>query len=763
MRVIYGKVPSYEEHIKIMNIANECGVSVDTARLLFCRGIDSVDSAKRFLSPGKHGFHNPFDLSDMSNALERIESAKNRGERVLIFGDYDVDGVCATTILYNALKIYGITPRTEIPEREDGYGLNIDLIEKIYEKDPIDLIITVDCGISDAEKIETLKSRGIDVVVTDHHEPPEFLPDCIKINPKISGQKYPFKGLCGAGVAYKLAYALIGKRADEFLDYVALATIADNMELLDENRDIVTEGLKIFNSKKLRLEFKYLIGENSRQITSQMLAYTISPRVNAGGRRGDAHTSLKLFLTTCEQEKFDLAVKLNSYNMERQTDCEDIYKQACQKIIDQDLIRDDIILVYDESWNAGSIGIVASKLVEEFGRPVIIFASHDGALKGSARSVDGVNVLQAITACKDLLVVFGGHSQAAGVTVKKENFESLRVAINDYVRTVYGKMDVEKKIYAEWNMENEFPIRFARELELLEPFGIGNKKPYFTTNVNSVKSNPLKANSPHYSFKTNVCEMLHFNGYADTERLAQPITKTIVFEPNLSVFKGREYLKGYVKSVIVNKDDLSKLKYHSFETQLKTLLNQGDICDIKKVDKDIIGNFSYGTIYALFDYKNLSEYPTLKNLSISAYEPADKTVSDTVILCPTSLPLGYKRVIYLDKPLYTLNGEVESLIIDSNLTNTAMEELSVDRTDFAGVFNALRSMCGKEFCSSSWAYEKYQPLLNGYTFVLGAEVFFELGFFYVKDGLLRQDVKIKNALTNSKLYSKICLLKGVVC
>lgn len=755
MKVLYGKVPTAEDYKTIMTISSECGVSTDTARLLFCRNIDAVEKAKVFLNPGKHAFKDPFLLSGMCEAVDRIRTARDNGERVLIFGDYDADGVCATTVLYNSLKMFGIVADTVIPERDDGYGLNESIISELHAINPIGLIITVDCGISDAEKISTLKAYGIDIIVTDHHEPPEILPDCIKINPKLDGQAYPFDGLCGAGVAYKLGVALIGDRADSLLDYVALATVADSMELNGENRDIVYEGLKLFNGNRVRSEFKYLIGDGTKQVTAQTLAYAVAPRINAGGRMGDASTSLKLFLTTDENEKYNLAVKLNEYNIARQVECDNIYRQAKEKIKLEGALADDIILVYDHNWRTGFVGIVASRLAEEFARPVIVFAGHGEYLKGSARSIDGLNIFEAINSAKDILVGFGGHSQAAGVTVETANFETLKKLLNAYVKEYYGKLDVTKKIYAEWNINEPFPMRFARELELLEPFGVGNRKPLFTTEIGETNVSPLKKDSPHYTFKTKTMEMLDFNGEKDLSVLELPVSKKIVFEPNLSVFNKREYLKGYVKAVVPDYSDISVLKYRIFENELKKLKSDTYSEPLPATDADL-QSAGYCTLFAASDAENIKLYPDL-NLPVSVFEPEGKDLSDCIVISPSRIPDGYSKVVYLDKPLCAVG---DNCVCFNGVSGYNMiDDISTDRSDFAAMFSVMRSLCGKEYRGSAWAYEKYLPDVDGFMFVFAAEVFLELGIFYVKDGVLRQDVKIKNALTNSKVYSKICLIK----
>ncbi len=756
MKIIYGNQPSNEDFNTIMQIATDCGISTDTARLLFCRNVNTVEKAKRFLNAGKSGFIDPFLLSDMSVAVERITKARDRKERVLVFGDYDADGVCATTVLYNSLKMFGITPLTVIPERADGYGLNQDVVLNIHTQTPIDLIITVDCGISDSEKIEVLKNYGIDVIVTDHHEPPEILPNCPKINPKLSGQAYPFDGLCGAGVAYKLGYALIGDRANKLLDYVALATVADSMDLVSENRDIVTEGLKLFNAKTLRLEFKYLLGDTFKQITAQTLAYTLAPRINAGGRMGDANSSLRLLLSTDEEEKYNLAIKLNEYNIARQVECDNIYKQAKEKLKADGSLKEDMLLVYDENWSTGFVGIVASRLVEEFSRPAIVFAGYGEYLKGSARSVDGLNIFDAINSAKDLLVGFGGHAQAAGVTVEKTKFEILKARLNEYVKTNHGKLDVERKIAVEWEINTQFSLRFARELDMLEPFGVGNRKPLFATSVCGVKSSPLKQGSPHYSIKTPAIEMLDFNGEGRVSALALPLPKKLVFEPNLSVFNGRENIKGYLKGIVTDYTDLPALKYLTFENEISKLKNDY-VAELKQATPQDLNGKGYCTLYSLSDAENLALYPDLK-LPVSVFAPENKDFTDCLVISPKFIPDGYTKVVYLDKPI-SVAGDVESYCFSQIDGCKWLDKISTDRSAFTETFNVLRTLCGRDFSGSAWAFDRYSPTLNGFQFIFATEVFFELGIFYIKDGKLFQDVKVKNALTNSKVYSKICIIK----
>ncbi len=591
MKVVYGKVLNREEESLIKDIASQCGILFDTARLLYCRNVDTVDKAKEFLSPGKKHFHSPMLFNQMQSIVSRIDYARQNGETVLVCGDYDADGICATTILYNCLTEYGVNTLYIVPEREGGYGLDLNKIEEICSETVVDLIITVDCGISEQEKIAELMDVGIDVIVTDHHEPPENLPNCLIINPKLKGCGYPFDGLSGAGVAYKLGYALIGCRADKYLDFVALATVADSMDLVGENRSLVAEGLKLFNSPSLRTAFRFLIGEGvNKQITSQTLAYTIAPRVNAGGRMGDANASLKLFIAEKQNEIYDLAIKLNNYNAMRQTKCEAIYKEAKEIIEKKALYNKSAILIANEEWSTGFVGIVAAKLVEDYNKPVIVFAGHLGFYKGSARSVPEINIYDAICLAKDCLIAFGGHSQAAGVSVEKKNFSLFYDKLCEIIDKEQDKIKNEKEIYVEWETTDRFSLRFAKEINMLEPFGTGNKKPFFAIRERKVLSNPLRKGSPHYAFKTNALDILDFNGENNVLKLSLPVGKTLIYEPNYSVFKGEEQVKGYLKQIVLDQFDLSSISHYLFYSKILSFSNDKILLDFELDESNLVNN-----------------------------------------------------------------------------------------------------------------------------------------------------------------------------
>ena len=760
MQIVYGEKLNKEKESLVSAISQECGVLKDTARLLVYRNIQNVEQAKNFLNPSKNNFHNPYLFSQMQTAVDVINEVVNKGGNILIFGDYDADGICATTTLNFALNEMGITPILIVPERDDGYGLSVEKILSIHSKTPIDLLITVDCGISEKQAIEQLKEKGICVIVTDHHEPPNILPDCIIINPKTIGETYPFDGLCGAGVAYKLATALIGEKAEKYLDIVAVATVADSMQLTGENRDIVFEGLKLFNNGNMRPVFKYLLGESDKQVNAGSLAWVIAPRVNAGGRMGDANASLKLFISKDENQIKSLSKMLNEYNVLRQTECERVFEQAILQIKQKELYRNPAICVVGEDWSAGVVGIVASKVVEAYNRPAIIFAKQDGHLKGSARSVDHINIFNAIDSAKEHLIDFGGHSQAAGVSVEIEKFEHFYGALNEYIYKLYGDVELDKKIYCDWEIKTPVSLDFAREINLLEPFGVGNKKPVFCTEVdNLLQVFPLKENSPHYTFYTKAMQMLYFNAENSLELLNLPVKKKIIFDVNYSVFRSTESVKGFVKQVIPDYNDLAFLSPYLLRDQLLNLLNEQ--CELKEIDyKKGLVEKGYGTVYAISNVETLNKYDT-NGLSIHLFSPEQSAGRNCIVFALRDLPEEYKKVVYLDKPIACKQTHAEQYLVKGINAFESLKNLDFSRETFGQIYNYLCGFCDKPFYNSAWFVTANNCPFDKTLVLIASEVFLELGFFTIEKGKLIRQQGEKNALTNSVIYSKILNIKGV--
>ena len=756
MKIVYGKNLTPEQSNLVWEISKNCSISFETARLLFYRNITSVQDAKRFLNAGKEQFYNPFDLSGVKEAVDRITFAKEKNQNVLIYGDYDADGICSTATLYYCLKDFGINARFTVPEREEGYGLNVEKIECLNKIEKIDLIITVDCGVSDGEKIEILKQKGYDVIVTDHHEVPKVLPNCIVINPKAPNQKYPFNGLAGCGVAFKLGSALIREKAYDYLDIVALATFADSMDLVDENRAIVVEGLKIFN-ENIRPCFKMLLQDTTKTITSQTLVYAIAPRINAGGRMGDAESAMKLLTSSNYEEISILADKLNVYNIERQACCDLVYEKAKEIIASNKLYKKEIILVKHPDWQVGVIGIVAARLVEEFSRPVIVFAEDNGNLKGSCRSVGNFNIYEILEKAKDLYIAFGGHSQAAGLTISKENFLRLEKTLCNLIKEKSDEISYEKEIFVDWEVNSFDNFSFAKEISLLEPFGVGNRKPYFSIVANKLNLVPMKNNSSHYTFNVDEFSLIDFNGDNDVFELQLPLKKTLIFELNYSVFKGREYVKGFLKDYVLDYSNLSSLDEFLFEEEvkkIKTSQNIYSLGDINAIDVSVRQGF--GTLYVLNDFRNLTKFE-LNNVNVYINNIPENNFQNSVLVCPKYIPTGFDRIIYLDNPIFLLETNVKSYVNQENVKNNLFSNINLDREVYIEIFSLIKKYSGINVTSSTELYKYFGENFDFKTFVVAVEVFMELGILYSQNGHIFVDNQKTSQLTNSKIYNTISL------
>ena len=501
----------------IAALVEETKLSPMMARLLYTRGYRTLDEVSSFLRQETACLHDPFLLQDIEAAVERISLALERGEKIAIYGDYDVDGVTAVSLLYLYLLEHGADVGYYIPSRmREGYGLSQGAIDRLKECG-VELMITVDTGITAIEETAYAKSLGIDTVITDHHECRAELPAaCAVVNPHRSDDQYPFKELAGVGVVFKLICAFemaecrkmgisemdgVERVCREYADLVAIGTIADVMPVVDENRLIVTLGLSLLENTK-RLGVRALIdaamgtkqGEcakyvKKRKINSGFIGFTIAPRINAAGRVSDASIAVELLLADDPQKAETLATHLCELNTERQTEENRIAEQAYEKIEQTRNPDDCVIVIDDDSWKQGIIGIVSSRITERYGLPSILI-SFDGATdgnslltdlgKGSGRSIKGMNLVDALTSCEDLLVRFGGHELAAGLSILRANIDAFRRRINDYAHNHLLEEDLCVSIDADSEISaHELSMSLAQEISLMEPFGISNPVPNF--------------------------------------------------------------------------------------------------------------------------------------------------------------------------------------------------------------------------------------------------------------------------------------------
>ncbi len=477
-------------------MSNALGVHPVIAQVLINRQLDDPVEAQSFLEGSLSDLHDPFLLRDMDLAVSRIKLAKEKSERVLIYGDYDVDGVTSSVILKRILTEMGLTVSNYIPNRmKEGYGLNFEIVHRA-KKNNINLLIAVDCGINAIEQIKALNDQGIDVIVIDHHEPSrQSLPQAQAIiNPKRADCPYPFKNLASVGLCAKLSQALLGKIPEDILDLVALGTIADVAELKGENRILTKEGLlRIPNTKhKGLLALLHSSGIYGKKIKPYSVGFILGPRINATGRIGSAEKALELLLSDDFEKAMALAQSLEEDNRLRQKTQKEVAQEAIS-LVERDVNFKEhrVIVLSSEGWHRGVVGIVASRIADTFYRPTIVISEQDGIGVGSARSIDSFHLYDALSACSDLLENFGGHEHAAGITIRKENIEDFRRAINDYAAKKLSAQDLIPSLEIDSEISfQHLDFNLAQIIESMEPWGEGNPSPVFCCRNLSLKSPP---------------------------------------------------------------------------------------------------------------------------------------------------------------------------------------------------------------------------------------------------------------------------------
>ena len=455
------------------------------AQLLINRGITDAAQGKKFLYPQLEDLNEPERLKGLIAARDRIKKSLEKGEKIVVYGDYDVDGITGTVILVSLLRKLGGSVSYHIPHRlRDGYGMNCEALERM-KQEGADLVVTVDCGITSLAEVEYAGKLGLEIIVTDHHTPLETLPGCIVLNPKQADCGYPYKDLAGVGVAFKLVQSfLLREEWEEYLDLVALGTIADVVPLLEENRVITRFGMDQLNaSSRLGIQaLKEVSGFGGREITSGQVPFSLAPRLNAAGRIGEAEKAVELLLTSSPERARELSELLNQYNQERQQIEGVILKEAFKEVEEKGLDQKKVIVLARDGWHSGVTGIVASRLVDNYRRPVVLISLEGEEGRGSGRSVEGFNLIEAIHRCADLLTRYGGHQQAAGLTISTSNLEEFEKQINMVAEDMLPPPALERQISLEVELEaSQVDVELLDQLSLLSPFGQGNPVPFFKT------------------------------------------------------------------------------------------------------------------------------------------------------------------------------------------------------------------------------------------------------------------------------------------
>jgi single-stranded-DNA-specific exonuclease len=554
-----------KENLKLRDkLAKSLQISPVTAQILVNRGIENETEANLFLNCSLFDLPSPYLMKGMDKAVERIKEALENNEKIAIYGDYDVDGVTSTALLYTFLKGLNANVTYYNPDRlKEGYGININAVKKLAKQE-VSLIISGDCGITAFKEVEQAKELGVDFIVTDHHKPPQELPRAVSVlNPKLSDCKYPGKEIVGVGVIFNLVIALRRALRDEgffkngepnlgdYLDLVALGTVADCAPLLDVNRILVKEGIKRMQSPK-RLGVQALKEASSikGEVTSYDLGFKLGPRINASGRMSTAENAVALFISENLEEARELAKELNEENSNRQGTEAEIIKEAISLLeSNPGLIGSNSIVLASRDWHPGIIGIVASRIVERYEKPTMLIAiGEDGVGKGSGRSIDGINIYAALSECRELFLQFGGHELAAGLSIREEDIEKFRGMFDKALES--SEEQYEKKIRVDCSVElDSVTDSLITEFELLAPFGIGNPEPLLLSEKVEVISQRIFKDK-HLGFKVRKGTKLFDAIWFNTKELSTlPDIVDLVYIPEFNQWNGNKEIRLRVRDV----------------------------------------------------------------------------------------------------------------------------------------------------------------------------------------------------------------------
>ena len=712
------------------------------AELLVQRGMDTVSKIHDFLNPAKMKISSPFVFTDMQKSVERIFSAIDSQEKIIIYGDFDCDGVTSTALLYKTLKHLGANADYYIPNREkENHGLNTKALVQLIAKQKAKLIVTVDCGVSDVEQINFANGFKVDVIITDHHEAPDILPEAFAIlNPKALNalekdlpleQIEALNELAGVGVAFKLACALLEQKKDydfvnELLPFVAVGTIADVVPVLYENRSFVAAGLKLIESGRHYGLTKLLAScgyDAANGITSENIAFGIAPRINAAGRLDTVESAIKLLISENKSEIDVCIEELNNFNSIRQNICENIFNEAVEMI--QNEPPQEGIILYKRGWHIGIIGIVASKLVEKFYKPVFLMTldENTGLIRSSSRSIPEVHIRNVIADNSELFEYFGGHAQAAGLVFdpKKSSFEKVKAALNESIKTMLDGKNIVPTIEADALIDSsEISVDLIEELKKLEPFAEGNKAPLFITKnliLNSFKTvgqknNHLKIFCENKDGKPFECVFWNHG----TLNIPEGKEFEIVFYPKLNTFNGVTTIQldiQDIKSEFEIKEEKTELKLYDHRkktnifrqicdylltTKISTQIfaQNKNICDTLKQYKEIAEKLKSRKNLTKCSQIMFFDYPASENIMHTLLQKSDAKVfhfmnyNNKKIDAQELIKNISGMLKYVCNPQSGKNGEVNLCDISDFLAvSDEVTELCFDMLENLGMFEII--------------------------------------------------------------------------
>lgn len=767
---------------KTIEFAQKFNLSPRIMELILLRGLSTEEEVAEFLKPTK--LADPFLLKGMKELVDRLKIAKELSDRVLIFGDYDVDGVSATAIMIKALAKFGIKASHYLPNRYiDGYGLTNAVIDKIADKFDPNLIITVDCGISCHDEVKYALDKGIEIAVTDHHDIPEVIPEGIVINAKMEGQDFPFRELCGTGVAYKIAEALLGqKEAEEFLPIAAIATIADIVPLLGENRTIVTLGLekcKNFLPIGLKMMFEEY-GLDIKKPNSTDISFKIGPKLNASGRMGDAEDSLKLYFETDPVKIKKDIEKIKAHNTKRQEICNRIYDDCERALAKQDLRFQRVICLASKRWDKGVLGIVCSRLVDKYHKPVFLFSQEGDVLSGSGRSIQDINIHALLSSLKDILETYGGHSMAAGLSIKRSRYEEFVQKVNSFALThVNDAVFMPISYYDQEISAEEITSEFLKELKLLEPCGCENPTPKFKITAQDVKISPISKRFPqHVNIKIDGLSLVYFNFIKNYKKMQFSRQKSFIFEFQPGGSKG--VVNEFDGGSFIAEDAYKKLN----PIEIDQFLYSGNENRVKLYPKSELLSFVSGTLtsvfgtafvtFSCFDYVEFAKNYNVQGIYHFGINDEREIGYNSLLISPKGLDWAknFNKIIFLspvvDEGYLSALSKVTSaeifLPIDKKNDAKKYAGIDLERQTYANIFNKLESVSGKSFYNEFDLYDalEFGADLTFMSFYCAFKVFEQLGLISISQGdqiSVHVNKKKKNPLTNSGLYNKLVLLK----
>lgn len=770
---------------QLNNLSKKFNVPTYIIKHLFSLNIKTEKEIADFFNPGLSQFYNPFLLKGMQEAVNKINDAISNNKKIIIVGDYDTDGICATAVLYKYFESINVKVDYFLPNRFlDGYGLTIETAQKIIENFNPDLLITVDCGISCNKEIDYLLEHNVDVVVTDHHEVPDIKPNCICLDPKDPIQTYPFKELCGAGVALKLVHALGGlKQFLNLTNIASLATVADIVPLVNENRAIVMHGLN--NQQNLPEGIKkLLISLKITNLTSTDIAYKLAPKLNTAGRMGDATLAFKLFIEKNQNLLNQILTELENQNNARVEAGNYIFSDAINMLESVNISLVGAIVLKSETWHSGVLGIVCAKLTEKYNRPVCLLTKVDNEYKGSIRSVNGIDIYKELSSLKHLLVKFGGHAGAGGLTILEHNIVEFISKLNQNILNNYPKdiFNAVKYYDIDCNKEN-IDVNYVKSLQVLEPFGFGNEKPVFKLTFNNFKPERIKNHPNFLKIKTINMELLAFNLSEQMLSLNTNCNKNALLDVSVDSFKGQEKVKAIIKSISYDKLNTNIKQEENnayYLNQLKvdtknsnpTLISANSFDEIKNKISGSMGN-----LFVCYNYDSYKKVCDKLSNFIENYETFNIKIStgiNTLIYLPTSFENfnNYNNIFIFDEVLtkdYLSNFNTNVILYKLN-NQKCLKSVSTDRKIFAKYHTALVNAVNNNLTSYSQieyfnALKKLNPQFRDlkfdqFNFV--TMVLSELNILEISNQDCNYNVtinkKINNALTNSKIYNFASLI-----